>query len=73
LLGLVVVAVLTPAFMIGRAWFGGEHSLHDCMVEAGLEEGGSVHQAGWSWRPLGTRCEVTRPDGTTDVIVVDPW
>lgn len=66
------------------AWFGGVTP----MIATG-ERGGDrcqrsyearhghvvlgVSGGGWSWRPYGTRCVITRGDGRTDEFVLHPY
>lgn len=63
---LALVALGIPA-VLGT----GEHALERCTRHA--REGDGIDTRGWSWRPLGIRCEITHPDGTVDRFVTGAW
>ncbi len=52
----------------------GERAGDRCMRQSqATHAGDGVRIEGWSWWPLGARCEVTRRDGEVKRLVVPPW
>ena len=69
----VAIGVVVAGLLVARTALFTEHVMDQCAREARLREGDGVRAGGWSWRPLGARCEVTRRDGRTEARVVSPW
>ena len=71
--GALTVAV--PLLVIPPLFAGGERGGDDCAREYEERFGGyrSVTVEGWSWRPYGVRCAITRQDGTTVRVVAHPY
>lgn len=79
LLGLIIVAM--TGYLASYFLGSGEFALEACFrspnaQKVGITEGSSGRPAGWSWKPIGVKCDYWLYDGSThryERRVVFPW